>query len=62
MTYYATGNKAGKLLANILRGLRYKLKIPYVIHPKTTQKEYKKNTTHKRLLMPSATIMALCII
>lgn len=40
MNYYATGNKAGKLLAQTLKGHRYKSKVPYIIHPKTKQKEY----------------------
>lgn len=40
MTYYATGNRAGKLLAQKLRGLRYKTKIPDIRHPNTNDKLY----------------------
>ena len=40
MTYYVSGNKAGKLLANRLRGIRYKTKIPYILHPTTKEKLY----------------------
>lgn len=38
MTYYVSGNKAGRLLANCLKGQRHKTKIPYVLHPKTQEK------------------------
>lgn len=40
MSYYATGNKAGKLLAHRVKGLRYKTKIPYIIHPLSNSKLY----------------------
>lgn len=40
MTYYANGNTAGKLLAQNLKGHRYKTKIPIFIHSGTKQKEY----------------------
>lgn len=40
MSYYATGNKAGKTLAYRLKGLRHKSKIPYILHPTTKHKLY----------------------
>lgn len=40
MNYYATGNKAGKLLAQTRKGHSYKSKVPHIIHPQTNQKEY----------------------
>lgn len=40
MTYYINGNRAGKLLAQNLRGHRYRTKIPYIFHPGTKQKEF----------------------
>lgn len=40
MTYYVNGNRAGKLLAQNLRGHTYRTKIPYIIHPATKQKEF----------------------
>lgn len=33
--YYANGNKAGKILAQHIRGYRYNFKIPFIIHPTT---------------------------
>lgn len=38
MNYYANGNKAGKILANRLRGFRCKARTPYIIHPTTNFK------------------------
>lgn len=40
MSYYASKNKAGKLLAQTIKGHRIKAKIPYPIHPNTNQKEF----------------------
>lgn len=40
MTYYATGNKAGKTLAHRIKGLRHKTKIPFILHPFTKHKLY----------------------
>ena len=40
MTYYANGNKAGKILDYRLRGCRYKARIPYIVHPITNDKHY----------------------
>lgn len=38
--FYASGNRAGKLLAQRLRGHRYKSKIPFIIHPATKTRHY----------------------
>lgn len=40
MIYYRTGNKAGKILAYRIKGLRYKTKIPYILHPLSKHKLY----------------------
>lgn len=38
MTYYVSGNKAGKLLANRLKGQRHKTKIPCIFAPLYSRK------------------------
>lgn len=38
MNYYAHGNRAGKLLAQQLKGHRSKTKIPYILHPMNKSK------------------------
>lgn len=40
LVYYTSGNRAGKLLANRLKGHRYKSQIPYICHPVTKAKQY----------------------
>lgn len=35
LTYYTSGNRAGKLLAKRIRGHRYRTHIQHIIHPKT---------------------------
>lgn len=41
MIYFASDNKAGKVLAQRLRGCRYKANIPYIIHPVTKDKQFR---------------------
>lgn len=40
LSYYTSGNKEGKLLANKLKGQRYKTQIPFIKHPITHTKHY----------------------
>lgn len=40
LKYYTSGNRAGKLLVNKLKGQRHKTQIPYVLHPITKTKQY----------------------
>lgn len=40
LSYYMSGNWAGKLLANRIRGHRYKTQIPYIKQPKTQVKQF----------------------
>lgn len=40
MNYYVNGNRAGKLLAQRIKGCRYKSKIPYITHSLTKEKHY----------------------
>lgn len=39
LSYYTSGNRSGKMLANKLRGHRYKTQIPFIIHPTTHTKQ-----------------------
>lgn len=40
LSYYTSGNRAGKLLANKLKGQRYRTQIHFIKHPTTHNKQY----------------------